>query len=665
MFLLLLLIITFIPLFVGLTILFMFEKTKLARAIFMFLFFASMWELDTAVLYAHHLLSETTIEFLFRFFRFGSIMLTPALIYVAYSMASEVAESQKSRWLRVAVSKTMVVLVFSWSLFVYLIGWTNLGIQNLYLVKMDSLTDFMFPANGPWAGVFHLNVVLLIISLLFSFVVSLKITEKDKRTFLLVFTSVIAVGYSIGILNLFEKYRLYPSAIAVMLFAITTFIAFTRMHTKIVKYMAYHDALTGLPNQRLFKNRLNTALESAKRNNTSIAVLYMDLDRFKLINDTLGHNVGDVLLQNVAGRITECLSKQATISRQGGDEFTIILSGHTQEELEQAIQDILYAFSKPFTLQEYQLFVTPSIGISLYPSGGERADILIKNADTAMYRAKDKGKNTYQFFNETMGIQIHQKLNMENALRKALEENQFVVHYQPKVDVLTGRITGAEALIRWQHPELGFIAPSEFIPLAEETGLIVPIGQWVLHTACKQFKAWQTQEMLHMSVAVNLSMLQLRQENFIEMVEQVLNETGLAPQDLEFEITESNAMNNVDLFIQKLIALKKLGVGISIDDFGTGYSSFGYLKQLPIDTLKIDRSFINDITNSEEDAAIVQAIIAMAHILKLKVVAEGVETASQLTLLEQFQCNAVQGYYLSRPLAAEAYVKMLRSNVVC
>ena len=237
-------------------------------------------------------------------------------------------------------------------------------------------------------------------------------------------------------------------------------------------------------------------------------------------------------------------------------------------------------------------------------------------------------------------------------------------HYQPKVDVITGTITGAEALIRWQHPELGFVAPSEFIPLAEETGLIIPIGQWVLNTACEQFKEWQTKEMLQLSVAVNLSMLQLRQENFVEMVQQVLNDTGLDPQHLEFEITESKAMNNVDLFIQKLIALKKLGVGISIDDFGTGYSSFGYLKQLPIDTLKIDRSFINDITNSEEDAAIVQAIIAMAHILKLKVVAEGVETANQLSLLEQYKCNAVQGYYLSRPLVAEDFVRMLRSRVV-
>lgn len=664
MFLLLLFIITLIPLIVGLTILFMFEKTKMARAIFMFLFFASMWELDTAFLYTHHLLPETTVEFLFRLFRFGPIMLTPALIYVAYSMASEVVESQKSRWLQIAMSKTMVVLVFSWSLFVYLIGWTTLGIKDLYLVNMDSLTDFMFPANGPWAGVFQVNVVLLIISLLFSFVISLKITDLNKRTFLLVFTSVVAVGYGIGILNLFERYRLYPSAIAVMIFAITTFIAFTRMHTKIVKYMAYHDALTGLPNQRLFKTRLNLALEAAKRNDSKIAVLYMDLDRFKLINDTLGHNVGDELLQNVAGRITECLNKQATVSRQGGDEFTIILSGLTHEELEQAIQDILYAFSKPFVLQEYQLYVTPSIGISVYPSCGDSADILIKNADTAMYRAKEKGKNTYQFFNATMGIQIHQKLSMENALRKALENKQFVVHYQPKVDVITGTITGAEALIRWQHPELGFVAPSEFIPLAEETGLIIPIGQWVLNTACEQFKEWQTKEMLQLSVAVNLSMLQLRQENFVEMVQQVLNDTGLDPQHLEFEITESKAMNNVDLFIQKLIALKKLGVGISIDDFGTGYSSFGYLKQLPIDTLKIDRSFINDITNSEEDAAIVQAIIAMAHILKLKVVAEGVETANQLSLLEQYKCNAVQGYYLSRPLAAEDFVRMLRSRVV-
>lgn len=664
MFLLLLFIIALVPLVVGLTILFLFEKTEMAKAIFLFLLFASMWELDTACLYAHHLLPEAAVEFLFRLFRFGPIMLTPALFYVAYSMAKEVPEDQKYGWFRFAVNKTMVYLVFSWGLFVYFVGWTKLGVKDIYLVKVDHLTDFMFPANGPWAGIFNVNVLLFIIGLLISFSVSLKITDLNKRTFLLVFSSVIAVGYGIGILNLFPGSRLFPSAIAVMIFAVTTFIAFTYMHTKIVKHMAYHDALTGLPNQRLFKNRLTHALEDAKRSGQNLAVLYMDLDRFKLINDTLGHNVGDLLLQNVAERITGCLRKQDTVSRQGGDEFTILLPGLMHQEAEQVVLDIFNAINKPFTLHDYQLYITPSIGISLYPSCGDQADILIKNADTAMYRAKEKGKNTYQFFNETMALQTLQKLNMENALRKALENDQFVLHYQPKVDLRTGRMTGVEALIRLQHPELGFVSPVDFIPLAEETGLIIPIGQWVLHKACAQCKEWQTQAMpQNMSVAVNLSMLQLKQEHFVEMVELVLSETGLDPQHLEIEITESMAMQNVDLLIQKLMALKKLGIGICIDDFGTGYSSFGYLKQLPIDTLKIDRSFVNDITNSEEDDAIVQAIIAMAHVLKLKVIAEGVETNKQYTLLKQYNCDSVQGYYLSRPLAAEDIVRMYGEQI--
>jgi len=663
-FLLLLFIVALVPFVVGLITLYIFEKTEMAKAIFWFLLFASMWELDSACLYAHHLLPETVVEILFRLFRIGPIMLTPCLFYVAYSMSKEVAEDRKPLWLRFAVHKTMVYLMFAWGLIVYLVGWTKLGIEGIYLVQADRSTDFMFPANGSWAGLFIVNVLLFMISILISFSISLRISDPNKRVFLLVFSSAVAIGYGVGILNFFPGSRLFPSAIAVMIFAVTTFSAFTYMHTKIVRHMAYHDALTGLPNQRLFKNRLTLALEEAKRSGQSIAVMYMDLDRFKLINDTLGHNVGDLLLEHVAERITGCLRKQDTVSRQGGDEFTFLLPGLTHREAEQAVQDVLNAINKPFTLHGHQLYVTPSIGISLYPSCGDQVDILIKNADMAMYRAKEKGKNTYQFFNERMGIQSFQKLSMENALRAALENDQFVLHYQPKVDLETGGMIGVEALIRWQHPELGFVAPDEFIPLAEETGLIVPIGQWVLYKACVQCKEWHNNKMTqNLSVAVNLSMMQLKQENFVETVKRVLNETGLDPQFLEIEITESMAMNNMDNFIQKLTEIKNMGIGISIDDFGTGYSSFGYLKQLPIDTLKIDRSFTNDITNSEEDDAIVQAIIAMAHVLRLKVIAEGVETSKQLTLLQQYKCDAVQGYYLSRPLAAENIVGIIGGSL--
>lgn len=659
MFFLLLFIIALVPLVVGLTIISMLEKTTMAKGIFMFLLCASLWEMDTAFLYALHFLPESAVEFLFRLFRLGPIMLTPALFYVAYSMCNEVPEELRSRLLRRFVNKKMVYLFFFWGLFVYFVGWTKLGIEGLYLVKMDRLTDFMFPANGSWAGLFQVNVLLFVISLFTCYAISKKITDLNKRAFLLEFTLVVAVGYGIGILNLFESSRLFPGAIADIIFAILIFISITRMHTKIVKHMAYHDALTGLPNQRLFKIRLNNALEDAKRNGGMIAVLYMDLDRFKMINDTLGHNVGDMLLQNVAKRITGCLREKDTVSRQGGDEFTILMPGLTRKEVERSVKNILDAFANPFLLHEHQLYMTPSIGISLYPTCGDHADILIKNADTAMYRVKEKGKNAYQFFNETMGMQVSQKLNMENALRKALKNDQLLLLYQPKFNVRTGKIKGVEALIRWEHPELGLVSPADFIPLAEETGLIIPIGRWVLERACAQCKKWQSEGMPGISVAVNLSMVQLKQENFVKTIKQALNETGLDPKFLEIEITESVAMNK-ELFIHKLTAIKKLGVGISIDDFGTGYSSFGYIKQLPIDTLKIDRSFVHDITNSEDDAAIVQAIIAMAHILKLKVIAEGVETGEQYALLKQQDCDAVQGYYLSRPLAAEDIVGMNR-----
>jgi diguanylate cyclase (GGDEF)-like protein/PAS domain S-box-containing protein len=428
-------------------------------------------------------------------------------------------------------------------------------------------------------------------------------------------------------------------------------------------YLAHRDALTGLPNRILLQDRLHHATVHAGRRQLHLGVLYVDLDRFKHVNDTLGHPAGDQLLTTVARRLEESVRNVDTVARQGGDEFVVILEDVVKEEdVSDIAQKILSALGQPVVIGQSEVFVTGSIGVSVYPRDGKDPETLLKNADVAMYRAKEKGRNNFEFFTEEMNYSSAEHFAMSNRLRHALERHEFRLYYQPRVDVRAGRITGAEALLRWEHPELGLVLPSKFIPLLEDTGLIVPVGEWVLRTACAQNRAWRQAGYFLERVAVNISGLQFRHGRLESTIARVLAETGIDPQGLEIELTESLIMQDVQATAAALARLKKMGVGVAVDDFGTGYSSLSYLKRFPIDTIKIDRLFIKELTTSAEDAAIAKALIEMAHSLKLKTVAEGVETAGQLGYLRRRHCDEVQGNYFSVPVPAEEFAKLLASR---
>lgn len=427
-----------------------------------------------------------------------------------------------------------------------------------------------------------------------------------------------------------------------------------------LRYLATHDALTHLPNRALFHDRLAQALAHAKRSTRITALLFLDLDRFKYINDTLGHEFGDTLLIAVSDRLRTCVRREDTLARLGGDEFTIILQEIAQaNDATLVAEKILAELSIPFHLGERELFITASIGIALYPFDGMNLSDLVKHADSTMYVAKKLGGNNYQYFTTKINNNITARMEMEADLRHALERDELVLHYQPQIDLGSGNITGFEALLRWQRPGCGLISPLQFIPLAEETGLILPIGTWVLRTACAQIMAWQQMGLGSLSIAVNLSARQFEQPDFLKIISDTLSETGLKPSLLEVELTESTVMHHVEQVISVLSEFKKIGVRISIDDFGTGYSSLSYLKRFPIDILKIDKSFIADITTADDDGAIASAIIEMGHMLKLQLIAEGVENAEQLAFLRARSCSIVQGYYFSPPLPPSDITKML------
>jgi diguanylate cyclase (GGDEF)-like protein/PAS domain S-box-containing protein len=420
-------------------------------------------------------------------------------------------------------------------------------------------------------------------------------------------------------------------------------------------HMAHHDALTGLPNRTLFFDRLRQALYKKERSGKMLAVVYLDLDQFKFINDTLGHHTGDLLLKDVANRLQGVIRKADTVSRLGGDEFTIIIDDiATHADLVLVAGKILHVFATPFSLEKHEIFVTASIGVTIYPNDGDTAEKLMKNADTAMYHAKERGRNNYQFFSEEMNIRVSERLLMETGLRNALTRNEFLLHYQPRVNTASGRIVGVEALIRWQHPERGIISPDAFIPLAEETGLIVPIGEWVLRTACSQTRAWRDAGLKSMKVSVNISFRQFTHDNLPATIRGILQETGLEPSCLELEITESLIMIDPERAIILLNELKEMGISIAIDDFGTGYSSLSHLKRLPADILKVDKSFIRGICENKSDETLIATIINMGHNLGLSLVAEGVESEDQLLFLQNSNCQEVQGYYFSKPLSAES-----------
>ena len=430
-----------------------------------------------------------------------------------------------------------------------------------------------------------------------------------------------------------------------------------------VQYLAYYDALTGLPNRTLLQDRLAKALAGACRQKDKVALLFLDLDGFKNINDSVGHSVGDVLLQEVAERLKTWGRERDTVARLGGDEFLIMLTNvKNVADIAVAAERLMKAMTAEFVVQGHSFSVSCSIGVSIFPEHGTDCETLIKNADAAMYGAKENGRNNFRFFSDEMNAQAVERLTLENSLRLALAKGELFLMYQPQVDLVKGTVTGLEALLRWQHPELGLVPPDKFIRIAENSGLIVPIGEWVLRTACRQARSWQDEGLPAVTVAVHVSAVQFRQEGFCELIRSVLHETGLAPQYLELELTESLLLANAEVMLSVVEELKTIGITLAIDDFGTGYSSFSYLRQFQVSRLKIDRSFIRDVAVKPDDAAITTAIISMAKSLNLKVIAEGVEDEAQMSFLRTHHCDEIQGYYFSRPLAVDKVVDKLRGT---
>jgi diguanylate cyclase (GGDEF)-like protein len=433
-----------------------------------------------------------------------------------------------------------------------------------------------------------------------------------------------------------------------------------KQRTAELNHLAYHDTLTDLPNQILFQDRISQRLGMEQPSGQSLSMLLLSLDRFKKVSDTLGNALANRLLREVAERLTINVNEGDTVARFEGDEFAVLLTRiRGTEDVVETINRINEALNEPFMLDDQELYITASIGISHSPGDGRDASTLLKNAGAALYRAQELGGNNYQFYRVGISAKARQRLALENRLCQAMERKEFEVYYQPQMDTNSRQVVGMEALVRWQHPDFGLVLPAEFIPLAEDTGLIVPLGEWVLRTACVQSKAWQKAGFARLSLAVNLSARQFQQQNLSQAVIEILQETELNPHDLELEITESSIMKNADSATRTLNELKAMGVKISIDDFGTGYSSLGYLKRLPIDILKIDKSFVRDVITDPDDASLVLAIVTLAHNLRLKVVAEGVETEEQLRFLHLLRCDEWQGYLYSKPLPAGAFEELL------
>ncbi len=473
-----------------------------------------------------------------------------------------------------------------------------------------------------------------------------------------------ANGEILGLMALFGRHRLQRQVEAETMLQLVALRAAAelerRQAAETIDYISCYDALTGLPNGGKFKELLLQGIATAKHQKELLAVAILDLDRFKKVNDTLGHALGDQLLKDVAARLVGCLRRQDAVARLGGDEFLILLTGIKEKgDVKSIAQKIMRSLQPTFVLDGLELEVSGSLGLALFPDGGKDAEALVKNADTALNRAKELGRGNFQFYSEEMSALSIRQLGMEHQLRKGLERCEFFLQYQPQFDVQTGRLAGLEALVRWQHPERGLVSPVEFISLAEECGLIIPLGKWVLRSACQALRGWLDAGLAAVPVAVNLSARQFQAEDLPELVASVLDETGLAPSFLELEITETVIMQDLEQTIDQLQCLMQLGVKIAVDDFGTGYSSLNYLKRFPIHVLKIDRSFVKDIGRDSDDSAIVSAVIGLAHNLKLEVVAEGVETEEQLQFLRERGCQKAQGFLLGYPLQYEEVPALL------
>lgn len=436
-----------------------------------------------------------------------------------------------------------------------------------------------------------------------------------------------------------------------------------KLHEAEIQFQATHDALTGLPNRTLLYDRMQQAVLHSERYSNITAIAFLDLDQFKFINDSLGHQVGDELLKITAQRLTSCLRESDTVARQGGDEFVLLLTSQTDEDsITQTMQRVLHEVAQPWMANDLEFRITCSIGVTLCPDDGRDVETLLKNADSAMYKAKELGRNNFQYFAAEMNDTVTDRLALLNRLRQAIPKNEFILHYQPKIHLASGKIIGSEALIRWNSDE-GMVSPAAFIPLAEETGLIIQIGEWVLRTACRQNRTWQLAGHQPMPVSVNLSPRQLARGDIVELVERILAETGMEAKYLELEITESVMATDVEKSFALLTRLRALGVKISLDDFGTGYSSLSYLKRFPVDTLKIDQSFVRDIATNPDSAAIIKAIISLGHNLNLTVLAEGIETEEHFQFLLKHGCNEGQGYLMSKPVTNHAFIKLLHEGI--
>lgn len=787
MFFIFLLLLSCIPICVGITLLFLFEKNKLSRILFSLLLMVAFWQLDVAFLYANDLFTEETITFFFNLFRFGSIMLTPMIFHIGYTLVQELLPPVlKKKW-RFLVNRTTVFVFYVLASLIYLSGWSHKAFSGLELLHIGSST-FYFPVYGELAWIFNSNSILFIVSITICFWISLQVPNKTVRSFLVYFSIFSTIGFAIGSLNMFPSTRLYPSSIAVLVYALSILILTSRMHLEIVnnmnqklseqqsflyqvidlnpnyiyaqdengrytmmnqsyaqlmgrdiqemlgktdadiqqdklvekkttdlvkscghhfireesitdasgeviwvqtakvpikmndksgllavstditerkqfedefKFQANHDALTGLPNRRMFNEDLMNLLENAKTEASQAAILFLDLDRFKYINDTLGHDVGDHLLIEVARRIENVLKKTyagASIYRIGGDEFTILLPRYNGTASEAFAKEVLNEFKTSFLIDGGDYFISPSIGISVYPDDGDDANTLIKHADTAMYYVKERGKNNFQLFTTDMHQEFYRKMMIEKHLRTALDNEEFELYYQPIIDLKTNDIIGMEALIRWTNETLGQVPPDEFIPIAEETGMILPIGHWVLSTALEQNAQWQSASVKPLTVSINVSVRQLLDPTFLELVENTMKCTTLDASWVALEITESIAMYGESM-IEKLHALKELGISLSMDDFGTGYSSLSYLNKYPLDSLKIDKSFVIGMNRDEENKAIIQTILAIAKEFDLKVIAEGVEGQEAYHFLNEIGCDYAQGYCFAPPLPAIEFEK--------
>lgn len=477
-------------------------------------------------------------------------------------------------------------------------------------------------------------------------------------------------GTVLGTFAMYSTTVREPTAAETAIINVTTRIAGIAIERKKaedrIHFMANHDALTGLPNRTLLKDRLSQAVLYTQRHDRWVTVVFIDLDNFKIVNDSLGHNAGDILLKTVASRMTSCVRASDTVVRLGGDEFVILLLDQPKsaDMISVTLQKIRAAIAAPIHIEGHDLKVTSSIGIANYPNDGTDADTLLANADAAMYRAKEMGRDNFQFYTPELNIKVHEKFLLQEELRNAVARSEFVLLYQPQVDLRTGKIFAVEALVRWMHPTQGMVSPVKFIPVAEETGLIVPIGDWVLREACRQNKAWQDAGLPHMNVCVNVSPRQFKEKDLVDRVIHALQESRLDAKYLELELTESLIMQDVERAVKTMEELEALGVQISIDDFGTGYSSLSALKNFPVARLKIDKSFIDELTTNESDKAVTSAVISLGQKLNLRVIAEGVETAEQVAFLRQNNCDEIQGYHFSKPIGSEAIADLLRDAAI-